>query len=140
MFTINLQCDNGHQFEGLYDCISDYKIRVKKHSISCPMCDCKQISKRSSTTKSFSIPLALAEKKLNSLHKNTKEEQMPVSSQKAISRIIQKIKSNHEDIGLKFAQANTAMPKEEQKNIEERALDWEGIPYYKIPVSDIDKN
>ncbi|MES2503473.1 MAG: DUF1178 family protein [Myxococcota bacterium] len=48
MYTVELECESGHSFEGWYDCADDYEACLTQGNLSCPMCDSEFIMRRSS--------------------------------------------------------------------------------------------
>lgn len=46
MYTIELECESGHAFEGWYDSAEDYESHLG--GLSCPVCDSEFVMRRSS--------------------------------------------------------------------------------------------
>ena len=160
MFIVDLQCREGHTFEGWYDSTQDYHDRLTNHEVSCPVCDCSQVDRRPS-------PLAIYQNKHRVPSKNFHELQQLVHTkqvkhvkvlsdtpfslemQRAIARILQKVRQTHIDVGNQFAKRAISMSRSEEPfeaiigestPEEENRLDEEGVPYFKIPVTDIESN
>ena len=49
MITFDLECGNGHYFEGWFDSSDSFNIQKKQGLIICPYCDSNKINKRLST-------------------------------------------------------------------------------------------
>lgn len=52
MYTIELECESGHNFEGWYDSADDYEACLTQGSLSCPLCDSEFIMRKSSARSS----------------------------------------------------------------------------------------
>ena len=131
MIAYDLQCVNGHAFEGWFEDNDAYQSQKKKGLIACPVCNDTQVSRIPSTfaIKSRSIPTgsSLQEKNLKKMGKE----------------IIQFVEKNFDDVGCDFAKEALKIHYgvEEPRNIrgvstkeEEKMLKEEGIDFVKIPI------
>lgn len=131
MIAYDLQCVNGHAFEGWFEDSDAYQSQKKKGLIACPVCNDTHISRIPSTfaIKSSSMPTG------SSLHeKNLK---------KMGKEVIQFVEKNFDDVGCDFAKEALKIHYgvEEPRNIrgvstkeEEKMLKEEGIDFVKIPM------
>lgn len=53
MYTLSLECEAGHAFEGWYDSADDYEATLQRGELCCPVCDSEFVMRKSSA-KSFS--------------------------------------------------------------------------------------
>ncbi len=131
MIAYDLQCVNGHAFEGWFEDSDAYQNQKKKGLIACPACNDANVSRIPSTfaIKSSSMPTgsSLQEKSLKKMGKD----------------IIQFVEKNFDDVGCDFAKEALKIHYgvEEPRNIrgvstkeEEKMLKEEGIDFVKIPM------
>ena len=131
MIAYDLQCVNGHAFEGWFEDSDAYQNQKKKGLIACPVCNDSQVSRVPSTfaIKSRSIPSgsSLQEKNLKKMGKE----------------VIQFVEKNFDDVGSDFAKVALKIHYgvQEPRNIrgvstkeEEKMLKEEGIDFVKIPM------
>lgn len=145
MIIYDLQCKNGHTFEGWFEDGNAYEDQLERDLIACPMCHSVSVSKMPST---FCIKTSIKEKR----------EAIPISSDsscrpmedpsaphtKALENsVAHYIEKNFEDVGADFATKALKIHYgvEEPKNIrgvstlqEEESLKKEGIEFFKFPV------
>ena len=48
MYTVELECEAGHCFEGWYDSVDNYEAALNQGELSCPVCDSEFIMRRDS--------------------------------------------------------------------------------------------
>jgi hypothetical protein len=131
MIAYDLQCVNGHAFEGWFEDSDAYQDQKKKGLIACPVCNDTQVSRVPSTfaIKSRSVPTgsSLQEKDLKKMGKE----------------VIHFVEKNFDDVGCDFAKEALKIHYgvEEPRNIrgvstkeEEKMLKEEGIDFVKIPM------
>ena len=131
MIAYDLQCVNGHAFEGWFEDSDAYQNQKKKGLIACPVCNDTQVSRIPSTfaIKSRSVPTgsSLQEKNLKKMGKE----------------VINFVEKNFDDVGSDFAKEALKIHYgvEEPRNIrgvstkeEEKMLKKEGIDFVKIPM------
>jgi len=131
MIAYDLQCINGHAFEGWFEDSEAYEAQKKKQLIACPACNTTSVSRVPST---FAIKSSQIPKQLSLDEKNL---------QKAGKEIIDFVTKNFDDVGCNFAKEALKIHYgvEEPRNIrgistkeEEKMLKKEGIDFFKIPV------
>jgi len=133
MIAYDLQCTNGHAFEGWFEDRKAYLNQQKKGLIACPVCNDTAVS---------IIPSTFAIK--SSQTSNPKQ----VSSTSARlenygKQIIDFVEKNFDDVGCEFAKEALKIHYgvTEPRNIrgvstkeEEKTLKKEGIQFFKIPI------
>lgn len=132
MIVFDLQCDNGHVFEGWFKDGQAYEEQKEKNLISCPICNTVGISK---------LPSAFAIKSSSASEKISSEQLGELAALgKKITEFMDK---NFENVGCDFAKEALKIHYgiSEPRNIrgssspeEEKTLKEEGIPFFKLPV------
>ena len=131
MIAYDLQCVNGHAFEGWFEDSEAYSAQKKKELIACPACNTTRVSRIPST---FAIKASPIPRQLS------KEEQ---NLRKAGEEIIDFVEKNFDDVGCNFAKEALKIHYgvKEPRNIrgvstkeEEKMLKKEGIEFFKIPL------
>ena len=131
MIAFDLQCDNGHTFEGWFEDNKAFERQNKKKMIACPACNSTAITKLPSTFAIKGSP-TLPE----TLHKKPDLERIS----QELSEYVEK---NFENVGCDFAKEALKIHYgvEEPRNIrgvsteaEEKTLKDEGIPFFKVPL------
>ena len=133
MIAYDLQCGNGHQFEGWFEDSRAFDRQKKQGMIACPVCDDTQIAKMPST---FAI-------------KGGTGASLPMTADRhkqmaALGRqIADYVESHFDNVGADFAEEALKMHYgvREPRNIrgvstpqEEETLKAEGISFFKLPV------
>ena len=131
MIAYDLQCINGHTFEGWFESAETFDQQNESGLIACPVCNEKTVSKRLST---FAI-------KTSSSSKNS------FASSVNLARINQKIvdyvEKNFDNVGSDFTKEALKIHygAAEPRNIrgvstaeEEKTLKKEGVEFVKIPM------
>jgi hypothetical protein len=131
MIAYDLQCANGHTFEGWFEDEKSYKTQQSKKLIACPMCDGTSVHRIPST---FSIKSSQTSMKLS--------QKVP-DMEKLGEQIVDYVEKNFDDVGTNFATEALKIHygASEPRNIrgvstkqEEETLDEEGIQFFKIPM------
>ena len=131
MIAYDLQCIDGHAFEGWFEDSEAYESQKKKGLVACPVCNSTRVSRIPST---FAIKSSQIPKKVSLEEANLK---------KAGKEIIDFVQKNFDDVGCDFAKEALKMHYgvEEPRNIrgistkeEEKMLKEEGIDFLKIPM------
>ena len=131
MIAYDLQCVNGHAFEGWFEDNEAYEAQKKKELIACPACNTTQVSRIPST---FAIKSSPIPKKLSLEEENLKQ---------VGKEIVNFIEKNFDDVGCDFAKEALKIHYgvKEPRNIrgvstkeEEKMLKKEGIDFLKIPM------
>ena len=131
MIAYDLQCVNGHSFEGWFEDRKAYNAQKKKALIACPVCNSTSIAR---------IPSMFAIKSSAPLKE--------LSDQKADienigKKIVNFVEKNFDDVGSEFTKEALKMHYgvTEARNIrgvstkeEEQTLKEEGVQFFKIPM------
>jgi hypothetical protein len=131
MIVFDLECPNGHIFEGWFDSSESFEEQNAKGLVSCPVCEDANIRRVLS-------PVAL--KKSKPL---AQPVPMPIDYQKLAKEVVDYINKNSDDVGPKFASEALKMHYgvAEKRNIrgtatpnEEKTLEEEGVEFLKFPM------
>jgi len=137
MIVFDMQCSNGHVFEGWFDSAESFEAQNSKGLVSCPYCEDTEVKK---------VLSPVAVKKMSS---GGKIAPAPIDYQKLAKEVIEYIYNNSDDVGAGFAAEALKMHYGviEKKNIrgtatpeEEKCLDEEGIDFVKLPLPKIDND
>ena len=151
MIVFDLQCREGHRFEGWFASAKDFGAQKKRGLLSCPSCG------------SSAIDRALSAPRINVGAQEPQKKQLPVPAEKTpemegkdpfaiaqmlYSRMLDEILTKSEDVGQKFPEEarkiyykeapgrairGQATPEEHDSLLEE------GIPVARFPVPDRDR-
>jgi hypothetical protein len=131
MIAYDLQCVDGHAFEGWFEDSEAYETQKKKGLIACPVCNNTRVSRIPST---FAIKSSPIPKQTSLQEENLK---------KVGKEIVDYVEKNFDDVGCDFAKEALKIHYgvEEPRNIrgvstkeEEKMLKEEGIDFLKIPM------
>jgi hypothetical protein len=131
MIAYDLQCANGHSFEGWFEDVKTYEDQEAKSLIACPVCNVTSVVR---------IPSTFAIKSSQNV-KNYSDRQSDLA---AIGyKIAEFVGKNFDDVGCNFAREALKMHygAAEPRNIrgvstkeEEKTLKEEGVQFFKFPV------
>lgn len=134
MIVFDLECAQGHCFEGWFDSIEAFEKQNSQGLVSCPICGDTNVRRVLS-------PVAL--KKRGQAQPPTEEESANQIDYKRLAQeVVKYVQENFEDVGPKFAAEALKMHYgvTEPRNIrgsateeEEKILKEEGIEFFKIP-------
>jgi len=131
MIAYDLQCVNGHSFEGWFEDRKAYEEQKKKTLISCPVCNSTSIAR---------IPSMFAIKSSTPLKELPGQQGDLENISKKIADFVEK---NFDDVGSEFTKEALKMHYgvTEARNIrgistkeEEKTLKEEGVQFFKIPM------
>jgi len=131
MIAFDLQCANGHTFEGWFEDGQVYQNQRKKGQIACPVCDDTSVSK---------IPSSFAVKASQTAPDSYGHD---AELLKIGKKMVDYVKKNFDDVGCDFAKEALKIHYgvSEPRNIrgvstdqEEKTLKDEGIKFFKIPM------
>lgn len=139
MIIYDINCINGHKFEGWFHDRQAWLEQSAKRLVCCPVCGSSSVEV---------APSSIAIKTRSSTKSAKKEnDEKEISPAQALHLLHHYIKSNFEDVGNKFAEVALKMHygEEEKRNIhgaatpqEEADLKQEGISFVKIPLPKLD--
>jgi hypothetical protein len=130
MIVYDLQCEQGHIFEGWFEDSRTFESQKKKKLISCPFCNNTSIIKVPTT---FGI-------KSSGNDQNVPDKQAELK--KIANKLTEFIENNFDNVGTNFATEALKIHYgvSEPRNIrgvsttqEEKTLKEEGIQYFKVP-------
>ena len=131
MIAFDLQCAQGHTFEGWFEDNRAYNRQNKKKMIACPVCNETTVSK---------IPSTFAIKGSPTLPDVIQQQPDLKRISHELSEYVEK---NFDNVGCDFAKEALKIHYgvEEPRNIrgvstkdEEKTLKEEGIPFFKVPL------
>ncbi len=131
MIVFDLQCANGHTFEGWFEDGQAYQKQRKKGQIACPVCDDTSVSK---------IPSSFAVKASQTTPGSSDHD---AELLKIGKKMVDYVKKNFDNVGCDFAKEALKIHYgvSEPRNIrgvstdhEEKTLKDEGIKFFKIPM------
>ncbi len=135
MIAFDLQCANGHTFEGWFEDNRAYEKQKRKDLITCPVCN------DNSVAKIFS-PISI--KSSTSSHGTLDELQRKQNALVEMSReVADFVKNNFDNVGSDFSKEALKIHYgvTEPRNIrgvstksEEKMLESEGIEFFKVPI------
>jgi hypothetical protein len=136
MIVFDLECMNGHTFEGWFDDKKDLENQQEQGILQCPVCETSSVEQKLSliSIKTSSAPSHQARQALR-------------ANQEVIAEFAEKmtefVEKNYEDVGTSFSKEALKMHygATEHRNIrgtttkeEEKVLTKEGVPVVKIPI------
>ena len=134
MIAYDLQCVNGHSFEGWFEDRKAYEAQKKKALIACPVCNSTSIAR---------VPSTFAIKSSNPL-KEFSDQQADL--EKIGKKIVDFVEKNFDDVGADFAKEALKMHYgvSKTRNIrgvstkeEEKTLKEEGVQFFKVPMPEV---
>ena len=131
MIAYDLQCSNGHAFEGWFKDIRAYEDQEKKGLITCPICNDTFVAR---------IPSTFAIKSSQNVNTtpDSYDELMEIGR-----KVVDFVEKNFEDVGSNFAKEALKIHYgvTEPRSIrgvstkeEEKTLKDEGVQFFKIPI------
>ena len=134
MIAYDLQCVNGHSFEGWFEDRKAYKAQKKKALIACPVCNSTSIAR---------VPSTFAIKSSNPL-KEFSDQQADLEN--ISKKIVDFVEKNFDDVGTDFTKEALKMHYgvSKARNIrgvstkeEEKTLKEEGVQFFKVPIPEV---
>lgn len=133
MIVYDLQCRQGHNFEGWFDDLKAFKKQQKQGLIACPICNDTQVAQTPST---FAI-------KGSRPSEPPTLKQQPPSPEKIARAVSEFVETNFDNVGADFASEALKIHYgvNEPRNIrgvstsqEEDMLRQEGVDFVKLPI------
>ena len=141
MIIFDIECSNGHVFEGWFNSLEEFERQEEKGLVSCPYCNDTNVKKVLS-------PVAIKHSKKDEVEHPARKGEESLDYAKLYKEFVEYIKANSEDVGADFAKEALKMHYgiAKKRNIrgsateeEEKILKDEGIKFLKIPMPKDDK-
>lgn len=138
MIVFDLECSEGHIFEGWFNSIESFEEQKRKRLVSCPYCNDMSIRRVLSP-----VTMKSSSSSEERRHPNT------IDYSRLAKEIVEYLNNNFEDVGPDFAKEALKMhySVSEKRNIrgsataeEEKTLRDEGIEFFKIPGPKTDED
>jgi len=135
MIAFDLQCGNGHTFEGWFEDNQAYEDQKKKDLITCPVCNDNAVTKILS-------PFAIKSSGSSMRASGGQEKQLSALA-KVGREVVDFVEKNFDDVGADFTKEALKIHYgvTEPRNIrgvssknEEKIMKSEGIEFFKIPL------
>ncbi len=132
MIVFDLQCNNGHAFEGWFDDGQSYEEQKERSLIACPVCN---------DTSVVRVPSAFAIKSSSQVPEKISADEAKIAE--VGKKIADFVDKNFDDVGCDFAKEALKIHYgvSEPRNIKgvstdqkEKTLKEEGIQFFKLPV------
>jgi hypothetical protein len=139
MIVYDLQCQNGHTFEGWFEDAKAFKKQRRSSLIACPVCNDTQVTRIPST---FTIKGSPAARKLEA-YQDEAAQGLQVDPAKMARAVTEFFEKNFDNVGADFASEALKMHYgvKEPRNIrgvsttqEEETLRKEGVEFVKVPL------
>jgi len=136
MIAFDLECSNGHTFEGWFNNIKSFEEQSAKKLVACPYCNDTNVRK---------VLSPVATRTSGPLKENIPEHEIDYS--RLAKEIVNYIDKNFDDVGANFTKEALKMHYgvADKRNIkgsatveEEKTLKDEGIQFLKIPIPKTD--
>jgi len=143
MIIFDIECSNGHIFEGWFDSLEAFEEQREKKIISCPYCNDTNVRRVLSP-----VAIKHSGKEERENKSENKASDKTIDYARLYMEFIEYIKKNSEDVGPDFAKEALKMHYglTKKRNIrgsataeEEKMLKDEGIEFFKIPMPKDDK-
>ena len=134
MIAYDLQCVDGHSFEGWFEDRKAYEVQKKKLLIACPVCNSTSIARVPST---FAIKSSDPLKEFSDQHADLEN---------ISKKIVDFVEKNFDDVGADFTKEALKMHYgvSKARNIrgvstkeEEKTLKEEGVQFFKVPIPEV---
>ena len=135
MIVFDLECLNGHTFEGWFEDKDDLEKQQDQGILTCPVCDTTSV-----VQKQHLIAIKKSSHNTSQNALQAKQEAMAELTEK----VAEYVEKNFEDVGASFTKQALKMHygAEEYRNIkgtttkeEDKILAKEGVPVFKVPVT-----
>jgi hypothetical protein len=131
MIVFDLECSNGHTFEGWFDSMDSFEDQSKRDLVACPYCEDTAVKK---------VLSPVAVKKSSS---SGRLPQPGIDYKRLAREVVEYVHRNFEDVGTRFTSEALKMHYgvTEKRNIrgaatdeEEKTLKEEGVEFFKLPL------
>jgi hypothetical protein len=137
MIVFDLECMNGHTFEGWFDDKKDMESQQERGQLQCPVCDTTSVVQKVHPIAIRTTPACQSPQARQALQAH---QEVLMELTERVSRYVEK---NFENVGTEFAAEALKMHygTTDYRNIrgtatteEEKVLDREGVPVLKVPI------
>jgi len=134
MIVFDLECINGHTFEGWFEDSNDFMLQQEQNQVSCPVCNTTLVEQKIS-------PIALRTSSTSPLEARARANQTAMAE--LTEKITMFVEKKFENVGSDFAREALKMHygSTEKRNIrgnttaeEDKILDKEGVPVIKFSL------
>ena len=134
MLIFDLECLNGHIFEGWFEDKKDLENQQEQGILTCPVCDTTSVIQKLH-------PIAIKKTSSNTTNKRLQASQEAMTE--LTERVAEYVEKNFEDVGTDFTKQALKMHygAEDYQNIrgsttkeEDKILAKEGVPVLKVPI------
>lgn len=134
MIVFDLECLNGHTFEGWFEDKDDLNSQLQQGLLTCPVCDTVTVSQ-----KVHAIAIRKSAEVMNQKSLRASQEVMAELTEK----VAEYVEKNYENVGTDFSKQALKMHygTQEYRNIrgtttkeEDKVLSKEGVPVLKVPI------
>jgi len=133
MIVFDLECINGHTFEGWFEDKDDLKKQQEQGILTCPVCETSSVVQKQH--------MIAIKKSSHSTTQNAQQARQEVMAE-LNEKVAEYVEKNFEDVGSSFTKQALKMHygAEEYRNIkgtttkeEDKVLAKEGVPIFKVP-------
>ena len=146
MKVFNLQCGDGHRFEGWFGSDADYESQRERGLIGCPLCGQAQVQRLPSAPRlNLGAPAPAEPAPAPASQTQVATEAQGAGMEALWMQAVRHVLATTEDVGTRFAEEARRIHygESEQRSIrgrttrdEARALDEEGIQVLSLPIPD----
>ncbi len=131
MIVFDLECSNGHTFEGWFDSLDSFEDQRERGLVACPYCEDTAVKKVLS-------PVAVKKSSFSG-----RLPQPRIDYKRLAREVVEYVHENFEDVGTRFTSEALKMHygATEKRNIrgaatedEEKTLKDEGVEFFKLPL------
>ena len=135
MIVFDLECLNGHTFEGWFDDKEDLEKQQEQGILTCPVCETTSVVQKLH-------PIAIKKSSNNTTQRALQASQEAMAE--LTEKVVEYVEKNFEDVGSEFTKQALKMHygADEYRNIrgtttkeEDKVLAKEGVPVFKVPVT-----
>ena len=135
MIVFDLECLNGHTFEGWFDDKQDLERQQEQGILTCPVCETTSVVRKVH-------PISI--KRTGSMESGKALQATHEAMAELTEKVAEYVEKNYEDVGSSFSAQALKMHYgvEEYRNIrgtttkeEDKVLEKEGVPVFKVTVA-----
>ena len=144
MITFDLECSQGHIFEGWFNNIQSFEEQNAKKMVLCPYCNDTKIKRVLSP-----VATRISSRNDGNARMGNHQVSRPIDYGRLAREVVDYINKNFHDVGPDFAKEALKMHYgvSDKKSIrgsateeEEKTLEQEGVEFFKIPLPKTEKD